>query len=618
DNDGDLDLVISNVNMPMFIYRNETSEHLSDHHYLKVILKGDQGNTEAIGTKVTVKHQGRMFYLEQMPMRGFKSTMDSRPNLGLGSLTKVDSLIIQWPDDRVTIMTDVVTDQTLTLHQKDAVASTLSTAPVNSTGNTLFEDISSDLNIDYIHRENIFDDFRREGLIYHMMSTEGPRLCKGDVNGDGLEDIYVGGAKGQPGALLVQLQDGSFNPVDKALFKADQICEDTDCALFDADQDGDLDLYVASGGNEFPSSSSALGDRLYLNDGTGHFIKSPQVLPAGKYESTACVRAADFDNDGVTELFVGLRLRPFLYGVPVHGYLLENDGMGNFTNVTADIAPELLDVGMIRDMLWKDVNGDGDKDIILAGDWMPLRVFLNHSGIFTEEKEAFGPDSTEGWWNCLSAGDFDADGDLDLMAGNHGINSRFRATVERPVSMYVNDFDLNGTAEQIICVYEGDTSYPLALKHDLTGQLPRLEKKYPKYEMYKGQQVTDIFTPEQLSNSILLEAHNLESSLFINDGSGHFTKGSLPVEVQFSPVLAAETGDYNGDGNLDILLGGNLYNVKPEIGRYDASYGTYLLGDGKGNFINIPPRISGLRLDGEIRDFMEVTTSKGELLIVAR
>ncbi|MCX6302337.1 MAG: VCBS repeat-containing protein [Bacteroidia bacterium] len=618
DNDGDLDLVVNNVNMPMFIYRNETDHQLPDNHYLKIILKGEPGNTAAIGAKVTVKHKGKLVYLEQMPMRGYLSTVDSRPNLGLGPLTIVDSLVVEWPDDRVTVMTDVKTDQILTLYQKDGIIKSISLIDTVSSKNAYFQNISKENRINFVHKENDFNDFEQEPLIYQMMSTEGPHVCKGDVNGDGLDDIYIGGAKGQPGSLMIQRKNGTFVSVEEQLFEADKISEDTDCAMFDADGDGDLDLYVASGGNEFPESSSALIDRLYLNDGKGHFIKSPQVLPAGKYESTSCVRPMDFDNDGDIELFAGIRLKPFLYGVPVNGYLLDNDGKGNFTNVTSEIAPGLMNVGMIRDMLWADVDGDKDEDMILAGDWMPIKVFINENGRFKEKNDAFGSDKTEGWWNCLAPADFDSDGDIDFIAGNHGLNSRFKPTSEKPVSMYVNDFDLNGTVEQIICAYDGDKSYPIALKHDLTRQIPALGKKYPKYEMYKDQQITDIFPPEQLQNSIHLDAYLLETSLFLNDGSGNFTRKPLPVEVQFSPVYAAETGDYNADGKPDILLGGNLYNVKPEVGRYDASYGSFLMGDGRGGFKNIPVKSSGFRLDGEIRDFKEVSTSDGKLLVVAR
>ena len=618
DNDGDLDLVVNNVNLPMSIYRNETNHQLPDNHYLKVILKGEGKNTEAIGAKVTVKNDGKFVYLEQMPVRGYLSTVDPRPNLGLGPLTMVDSLIVEWPDDRTTIMTNVKTDQILTLYQKDANKMSYHAVDAVSSENTYFKNVSKDNRINFVHRESDFNDFERDPLLFHMLSTEGPRMCKGDVNGDGLDDIFICGAKGQPDALMIQRRDGTFKSVEEPLFEKDKIAEDVDCALFDADGDGDPDLYVASGGNEFPTSSSALSDRFYINDGKGHFTKSDQILPAGKYESTSCVRAADFDKDGVMELFVGIRLKPFEYGVPCNGYLLKYDGKGKFTNITSKVAPELMNIGMIRDMMWEDVDGDGDLDMIIAGDWMPLRVFINDNGRFKEKKDAFGTEKTEGWWNCLTAGDFNGDGHVDFIAGNHGLNSRFKASPEKPVSMYVNDFDLNGTVEQIICTFDGDKSYPLALKHDLTKQIPELEKKYPKYEMYKDQQITDIFTPEQLRNAIHLDVSLLETSLFLNDGTGHFTRRVLPIEVQFSPVYAAAAGDYNHDGKPDIILGGNLYNVKPEVGRYDASYGTLLLGDGQGNFTYVPAKVSGFHLDGEVRDFKEITTSKDKIIVIAR
>ena len=618
DNDGDLDLVVNNVNMPMSIYRNESNHQLPDNHYLKIILKGEGKNTAAIGAKVTVRNNGKFVYLEQMPMRGYLSTSDPRPNLGLGPLTMVDSLIVEWPDDRTTVLTNVKTDKTLTLFQKDALKVPVHIVDPSHSENLYFKDISKEQRIDFVHKEDDFNDFEREPLLFQMMSTEGPRMCTGDVNGDGLDDVYICGAKGQAGALMLQSKDGTFFPVDKPLFEEDKISEEVDCAMFDADGDGDLDLYIACGGNEFPSSSSALSDRFYINNGKGNFTKSAQILPAGKYESTSCVRPADYDKDGVMELFVGIRLKPFEYGVPCNGYILKYNGKGNFTNITAQVAPELRNMGMIRDMTWADVDGDGDLDMIIAGDWMPLRVFINDNGKFKEKKDAFGSEKTEGWWNCITTGDFNGDGYIDFIAGNHGLNSRFKATPEKPVSMYVSDFDLNGTVEQVICTYDGDISYPLALKHDLTRQIPELEKKYPSYSMYKDAKITDIFTPEQLKNSIRLDANLLETSLFINDGTGHFTRKPLPLEVQFSTVYAAATGDYNHDGNQDVLLGGNLYNVKPEVGRYDASYGSLLLGNGHGSFNYIPAKFSGFHLDGEIRDFKEVTTSKGKIILVAR
>ena len=618
DNDGDLDLVVNNVNTPMFIYRNESTKLHPENHYLKLVLKGESGNTEAIGSKVTVRHRGQSYYLEQMPMRGFKSTMDPRPNLGLGPIDRVDSLVVQWPDGTETVLTDVPSNQILTLHQKDGLPADNNRVSEPAGENPLFRDISDQLVIDFVHRENEYDDFRREKLIYQMLSTEGPRSCQGDVNGDGLEDFFVGGARGQAGSLQVQQPNGSFVSSNIALFEKDKDCEDTDCALFDADGDGDLDLYVASGGNEVSSSSSALADRLYLNKGGGIFSRSSQILPGGRYESTSVVRAADFDKDGVMELFVGIRLIPFLYGVPANSYLLENDGKGHFSNASEQLAPGLKEVGMLRDMQWEDVDMDGDLDMILAGEWMPLKIFINENGTFRELEDAFGNEKTSGWWNCIATGDFDGDGDTDFVAGNHGLNSRFRASAERPVSMYVNDFDRNGSAEQIICVYEGDSAYPLALKHDLTRQIPALLKKYPKYELYKEQTIHDMFAPEQLERAIKLDAALLESSVFINDGTGHFSSLALPMEAQFSTVMAAEAGDFNGDGNKDLLLGGNLYRVKPEVGRYDASYGNFLAGDGTGTFKWIPPNRSGLRLDGEIRDIRTIQSPEGTLLLVAR
>ncbi len=618
DNDGDLDLVVNNVNMPMFVYRNETNRLLPDNHYLKLMLNGEPGNTAAIGAKITVKHKGRILYLEQMPMRGYLSTSDPRPNLGLGNISIIDSLIVQWPDGRMTILKDVVADQTLTLFQKNAgLVSNKITDSLNRK-NLYFREITDKNLISFNHSEDDFNDFERESLIYHMISTEGPRMCKGDVNGDGLEDLFICGPKGQASVLMVQQNNGKFKSIESGLFEQDAIAEDVDCAMFDADGDGDLDLYVASGGNQFPESSSALSDRMYFNQGNNHFIKSDQVLPAGRYESSSCVRAEDFDKDGIVELFVGIRLKPFLYGVPVNGYILENDGKGKFTDVTGSVAPELQKIGMIRDMLWLDVDKDGDMDIIIAGEWMGIRVFINDNNTFREKKDAFGSSVTDGWWNCLAAADFDNDGDVDFVAGNHGLNSRFKATQEKPVTMHVNDFDLNGAVEQIISVYNGDQSYPLALKHDLTRQIPALERKYPKYELYKDQKITDIFPPEQLQKSIVLNASVMETSVFINDGKGNFSRIPLPSEVQFSPVFAAETGDFNSDSNADILLGGNLYNVKPEVGRYDASYGSFLAGNGRGGFSFIPVKQSGMMLEGEIRDIIGISTLSGEIIIAAQ
>jgi hypothetical protein len=318
------------------------------------------------------------------------------------------------------------------------------------------------------------------------------------------------------------------------------------------------------------------------------------------------------------ELFVGIRMVPFQYGMPAGSHLLENDGSGKFTDVTESSAPGLLNIGMVTDMQWADLDGDGDMDMIIAGDWMPVRVLLNENGKFAAPGDGNGLDSTGGWWNRIKAGDFDNDGDLDFIAGNHGMNSRFKASGQKPVSMYVSDFDVNGSIDQVICEYNGDTSYPLALKHDLVNQLPFLKKKYTSYESYKNQTIGDIFNSRQLETAVELHVYQLNSAILINDGKGGFEIRTLPVEAQLSPVYAIGVGDFNDDGNLDAALGGNLYHVKPEIGRYDASFGVLLSGNGDGTFECIMPKESGLMLRGEIRDMISLQTSGGKLLIVAR
>ena len=307
--------------------------------------------------------------------------------------------------------------------------------------------------------------------------------------------------------MFVQDTNGeSFKRTNEKLFEADRISEDTDCVFFDADNDRDNDLYVASGGNEFPSSSSALTDRLYINDGRGNFVRSEQILPAGKYESTSCVKPADFDSDGDIDLFVGIRLQPFSYGVPANGYILENDGHGNFRDVTVEKAPGLIGIGMITDMTWADIENDGDPDMIIIGDWMPVKVFINESGTFNDKSEQSGLLNTEGWWNVIKAKDLNNDGNIDFILGNHGLNSFFKASPEKPVTMYVNDFDLNGTVEQVICTYNGIKSYPVAIRDDLVKQIPSLATKYAKYIDYSDQTIEDVFSPEVLGKSIKLSA----------------------------------------------------------------------------------------------------------------
>jgi hypothetical protein len=611
DNDGDLDLVVNNVNQKAFLYRNEANQ--TDNHYLQIELKGEGNNAYAFGTRVKILHQGQQFYLEQMPVRGFESTVDPILHFGLGALEKVDSIVVDWPGGKQTVLIDVTTNQRLSiaLESANGVNTGIPKMPLGLL-------VNAPVDIDYQHQENPFVDFDRDRLLYHMKSTEGPKLAIGDANGDGKDDIYACGAKGQSGQLLLQQADGSFRSDNAGMFEEDKGSEDTDALFVDVDNDNDLDLYVASGGNEFSSSSSALKDRLYLNDGAGNYSKSPRFLPQVKYESTACVAAADYDKDGDQDLFVGTRLRPFLYGVPVNGYLLENDGQGKFQEVSAQKAPDLKELGLITDAIWLDYDGDQDEDLIVVGEWMPVSVFNNKEGQLTLVTEQAGLSKSNGWWNCISIADIDNDGDQDLLLGNHGLNSRFKASLDKPVSLYINDFDGNGTAEQILCAYNGDQSYPLVLRHDLVTQLPHLKKKYLKYESYKNQTIEDVFTPEELERAVKLETYWLSSSVAINQGDGTFKLEALPAEAQLSPIYAFEVLDVDGDNQLDVVAAGNLYEVKPEVGRYDASYGVVLSGNGNGQFRAIPSTASGLLVDGQVRDIQRLIVGEQQLLLFAR
>jgi enediyne biosynthesis protein E4 len=616
DNDGDLDIVLNNINMPAFVIENRARQMHSDNNFLTVRLIGKSPNTFALGAKVTANAGGKMYYHELSPMRGFMSSVDSRLQFGLAGNRTIDSVIVEWPDGRITQLANVKVNQTLTISQDSA---TTAKPVINVSGTKPFLQETELSGVAFTHLENDFNDFDRDRLLFNMISNEGPCTCTGDVNNDGLADLYIGGALGQAGTMYEQNASGNFRNTNDKLLEADKASEDTDCVFFDADGDDNLDLYVASGGNEYSSSSPALIDRLYINRGKGVFEKSTQSLPvSSRFESTSTVEASDYDNDGDIDLFVGMRLHPQAYGVPANGYVFSNDGKGKFTDVTRNIASGLLELGMITDAKWIDVNNDSAKDLLVTGEWLGIKLFLNEGGKFQDKSSQYGFDQTNGWYNVLESADFNNDGFSDIVVGNHGLNSRFRATPKEPVNLYINDFDQNGSVEHILTRFDSGVSYPLVLRNDLLAQIPSLKKKLLYFRNYEGKTIEDIFTTEQIQKSIKLVAHDFESAVWINEGGKVFSKRKLPMEAQFSPVYAILPDDFNLDGRMDLLVGGNQYRAKPETGIYAASHGLLMIGDGNGSFTAVPSTVSGIKISGEIRSFSAFPKGKKKFVIVGK
>ncbi len=608
DNDGDLDLIVNNVNMESFIYRNNTEKLFPENKYLKVKLVGDQKNLDAVGSNVTLFSNNKMIYLEQMPIRGFQSTVDNILTFGLGKINIIDSLIVKWFDGSISKKTNILPNQSILIRKNEITDVKILENKKNL--NTIFVKSPSKV-ISHFNQENDFVDFDRDRLLFHMSSTERSCMCEGDINNDGFNDIYIGGAKGYPGTMYLWNKT-KFDKYFYQSFLDDKDSEDTDCIFFDADSDGFLDLYVTSGGNEFSIYSPELRDRLYFNK-RNNFLKSTQILPAGLFESTSVVKNFDYDSDGDEDLFVGARLVPQKYGLPSSGYILLNDGKGKYTNISDSIALDLKDIGMITDAGFIDYDLDGDEDLILVGHWMPITLLENIEGLF-KKKEIENFKFSNGWWNTLEINDLNNDGLKDIIIGNHGINSRFRASLSKPITMYINDFDNNNTLEQIIFQYNGDSAYTVALRHDLVMQMPSLKKKYLKYNSFKNQTVSDIFEKSKIENSKKNYLYKLETTAYINE-NGNFKELKLPIESQFSNVFAINIYDFNHDGSKDILLGGNLYNVKPEVGRYDADFGQLLLGDKNLNFKATPNNLSGLNFKGEVRGFSKFLNLNNENIL---
>jgi len=598
-NDGSLDLVVNNVNGPASIYENR-SDSLRNHHFLTVQLEGTGKNTQGIGAKVTVYQGDRSQMVEKMPSRGFQSSVDPRLHFGLGT-RRIDSLRVVWPNGQTETRTSVAPDQLLTLYQSDARKPQPASAPSSSP--PLFHPVDDALGIDFRHRENTpYDLEEREPLLPHTLSTEGPALAVGDVNGNGRDDLYLGGAKRQSGTLYVQTTNGRFrlSTANEDVWASDQLREDVDATFFDANGDGALDLYVVSAGNEFWGKADALRDRLYLNDGTGTFRKAEEALPKDMAPNGGAVAPGDFDQDGDVDLFVGSRVVARRYGHTPTSYLLENDGTGHFEDVTDEVAPGLRKVGMVTDAVWANLRGDDAPDLVVTGEWMPVTIFEHREKQLVNRTKEAGLSETSGWWNTVHVADIDADGNKDLMAGNLGQNTRLRARGDEPARLYVNDFDESGDPDPILTYYRNGASYPHAGRDLFIERFPPLRKKFPTYESFGASQIGDIFSATKIREATVKEARTFATSYFQNQGDGTFAATALPSRAQFSPVHDILSHDVDQNGRQELITGGNFYGVKSRQGRYDASYGN-LLQYKNDNWTAVPTPESNLYLHGQIR-----------------
>ena len=612
DNDGDPDLVVNNVNMPPFLYRNRAETLYPARHWVKLELKGEGMNRFAVGAQVWVHAGGNVIFQEAHPMRGFQSCVDAKLTIGLGEVGIIDSLRIRWPDGRITRAFDPGVDQRLTFEQAKAVTDTSFSATMTAPVPGPFRLSGMKPLIGYQHMENEYNDFLRDRLLFHMFSAEGPAVAWADVNGDGREDVFLGGAKGQPGELWMQQANGFFQL--RQSFEADRAGEDVAAVFFDANGDKLPDLYVGRGSNEFSANSLDLLDKLYVNRGNGRFEASAQTFSyQGNFINTGCVAAADIDGDGDEDLFVGERLRPTLYGVPANGYLLINDGKGQFSFEQEALAPGLSKRGMFTDASWADIDADGDPDLITAEDWGPVQIWKNNGGKLEAMKT--GLEALPGWWNEVEVADVNLDGRPDLVMGNHGLNSRFHADATHPMSLVVNDFDGNGSPEQFISVFEGDSAYPLVLRQDLVRQVPALSRKFPSYASFQYAGMEDIFPAQQIAGSVKREATELRSGVAIQQADGSFRWEPLPLAAQISPVFAIALRDLNGDQLPDLILGGNLSRARPEVGIHQASQGHIFLQTRSGQWqLYHEP---AFRLQGDIRAFhwLEGSATGSQLLV---
>ncbi|WP_421898178.1 VCBS repeat-containing protein [Marinoscillum sp.] len=596
DNDGDLDIVINNLEDKAFLYENTSNGANS---YLKINLKGPDQNPAGLGAKIKLHYGDQEQYFEQKTVRGYLSSHDPMVHFGLGQTQQIDSLSCLWADGKVTRQYHIPVNQTLTVAYAQAVApSVRDKQPI-----PLFERHKMDF--PFIHHENDFNEFTSQVLLPHMFSRKGPFFSVADVTGDGLEDFYVGGASGQAAVLYVQ-QSGTFQPKVNPIFLEDKFFEDMGSSFFDADMDGDMDLVVVSGGSEHPESSEWYQTRLYLNDGSGSFKKG--TLPPTT-SSGSVVVPHDFDNDGDIDLFIGGQVIANKYPLPPSSFIFVNEG-GTFKDKTQEIAPALSHAGMINAAAWVDLTGDQQEELVVVGEWTPVLIFQYTNNTFREISDQFGLKNMEGWWNSVEASDLDQDGDMDLILGNLGENYKFHASAEKPLEVFANDYDLNGTNDIFLAKYNNKELVPVRGKECSSQQIPLISQKFPTFESFAHASLEQILGGAGLERAFHLKAH-IFSSIILRNNSGKLEVVTLPKEAQFSTVNAIIPMDFDQDGIIDLLMAGNHFDTEVETTPADASPGYFLKGIGNLTYRAIPPMESGFFVPYNVKDACVITTPNG-------
>jgi ASPIC and UnbV/FG-GAP-like repeat len=628
DNDGDLDLIVNNIDDEAHIYRNMSRERDSaNHHFLQIQFIGDSLNKNGLGTWVELHYgNGKKQVYENTPYRGYLSTIQSIAHFGLGNTSSIDSLIIKWPDHRMQVLQNVEVNQVLKVDIRNANLNYSFEKEILAKA-ALFKEITDSVGIHFVQEERDYIDFNIQKMLPHKFSEYGPSIAVGDIDGNGLDDMVVGGSAFHSAQIFLQQPGGQF--IQSALLteaiSKNKLADDLQVLLFDANGDGKPDLYIAAGGYENERNSSAYKDQLYINDGKGNFKLDSSALPQDNFTSKFCVRAADYNKDGKLDLFISGRVDPENYPKAVSSFIYRNDskdGRVKFTDVTTSVAKDLTNIGMVCDALWTDFDNDGWPDLILGGEWMPVTFLRNDHGIFKNVTETTGTGNQFGWWNSIVAGDFDNDGKMDYVVGNLGKNSFYRGSNQYPVHVYAKDFDKNGIYDMIPSLYLPDGNgemkeFPAQGRDDMLRQINAMRKKFPTYKSYASADMSQVLTEEERKDALILSANNFQSCLFHNEGNGKFTLIPLPAQAQFSAINGMIAEDFDGDGNLDLVVNANDYGTEPNVGRYDALNGLFLKGGGKNNFKPETILQSGIFIPGNGKALVKLQGANGKCLLAA-